>query len=199
MSCGTGLIIDHNQRVADAGQEDIIVFDPLLGPAIFASAQSGDGVYLFDSALCRIEVKSNVTKADLEDFAATSVEVSHLELARVGRDVFGAFNLLLGFTSEIAAEKEVEFLSDAVAGQGVEPESGIVSGMCIADRGFWTLAETDGTRHWNELAVEDHGDPLAFFTGFVSNSVFDLRAVRLGLQPLGGGVGLYIGHPFERV
>jgi hypothetical protein len=84
IACGTGLIIDHKQRMLDAGQEDIVVFDPLLGPAIFASAQSGDGVYLFDSALCRIEVKSSVTKSDLDDFAATSKVISTMELA-VGR------------------------------------------------------------------------------------------------------------------
>lgn len=202
INCGTGLIIDHRQRVVDAGQEDIIVFDPLLGPAIFASAQAGDGIYLFDSTLCRIEVKSNVTKADLEDFAKTSRVVSAMELA-VGPgehpSVFGALNLLLGFTSEIAVGKEIEFLSEAVARQGALPESGIISGLCIADRGLWTLGETDGMRHWKELVIAHPGDPLAFFVGFVSNSVFAQRAARLGLKPLGGGVGLYIGHPFKGV
>lgn len=67
------------------------------------------------------------------------------------------------------------------------------------DRGFWTLGETEGTRHWKELVVADPGDPLAYFIGFVSSSVFAQRAARLGLQPLGGGVGLYIGHPFTRL
>jgi hypothetical protein len=202
INCGTGLIIDHEQRVVEAGQEDIIIFDPLLGPAIFASAQSGDGVYLFDSALCRIEVKSSVSKADLDDFAATSAAVGAMELAvgpGVHPTVFGALNLMLGFTSEIAVGKEIEFLRGAIARQGAEPESGIVSGLCIADRGLWTLGETDGIRHWKELDIADAGDPLAFFVGFVSNSVFAQRAARLGLQPLGGGVGLYIGHPFTRV
>lgn len=108
-------------------------------------------------------------------------------------------NLLLGYTSGIAVGKEVEFLSEAVARQETEADSGIVSGLCIADRGFWTLGETEGTRHWKELVVADPGDPLAFFVGFVSSSVFAQRAARLGLQPLGGGVGLYIGHPFKRV
>ncbi|MGO9963704.1 MAG: DUF6602 domain-containing protein [Acidimicrobiales bacterium] len=202
MGCGTGVIIDCKQEVIDAKQEDIIVFDSLLAPPILASPQSTHGVYLFDSVLCRIEVKSKLTKADLKSFVEASRKIARLKLTvKPGTvpEVYGALNMLVAYESEIAAGKELSYLCEEMTKLGLDPGGGIVSAMCIADRGFWLLGEDDGHRRWQKLRVSDPGDPLSYFVGVVSHSCFDQRAKRQGVQPLGGGIGLYIDHPFEWV
>ncbi len=202
MGCGTGIIVDHQQQVMDAGQEDIVIFDSLLAPSILASPQSTHGVYLYDSALCRIEVKSKLTKKDLESFVSTSDKIANLKLSAKPEktpDVFGTLNMLMSFDSEIAKDQELQYLCEAMGDGGHNPGSGIVSAMCIADRGFWFLGEIDGKRRWKKLQFTDAGDPLAYFVGMISNMCFNQRASRLGLEPIGGGIGLYLEHPFEPV
>ncbi len=202
VACGTGLIVDHRQAMVDAGQEDIVVFDPMLSPSILASSISSHAVYFFDSVLCRIEVKSKLRKDDLPRFIETSKRLSQLHLA-VGADVVpqvaGVMNMLVAFESEVAAGKELESLLAAMTKHEVDPASGIVSSMCVADRGFWLLGERAGKRQWKKLADAENGAPLAYFTGVVSNTCFNQRAARQGTRPLGGGIGNYLDHPFDFV
>jgi len=204
VGCGTGIIIDHEQNVVEAGQEDVVLFDALLGPQILASPHATDGVFLFDNALCRIEVKSILTQEHLKDFAKTSLAIANLKRAARGddeRSVFATLNLLLGFTSNVAEGREGDSLQNAMLEVGIDPLSGVVSGMCIADRGYWVLGEMhergNMVRCWKRLIKSTDDDPLAYFVGFTSNSCFDQRAARQGLSPLGGGIGMYLDHPFE--
>lgn len=202
VGCGTGVIVDHMQSVVDAGQDDIILFDQLLAPSLLASSSSTHGVYFFDNVLCRIEVKSNLTKADLGDFAKTSKGIAALKLAaRSGQqqhEVFGALNFLASFNTAIAEGMELKYLACAMRAESLDPCGGVVSGMCIARRGFWLLGEApNGQRAWKQLRVETEEDSLAYFVGVVSNSCFDQRAARQGLTPVGGGIGLYLDHPFD--
>jgi hypothetical protein len=202
VGCGTGVIVDHRQQVIDAGQEDIILFDSLLAPPVLASPQSTHGVYLFDSVLCRIEVKSTLRKADLKSFVDTSSMIAKLELSAkpgVAPAVFGALNMLMAFESEVAAGQELSNLCEEMGKVGLGPTSGVVSAMCIADRGFWLLGKDGDAPRWKTLRVNDPGDPLSYFVGVISNSCFDQRARRQGLHPLGGGIGLYLDHPFDFV
>jgi len=200
---GTGIIVDHEQRVFEAGQDDIIIFDQMLSPSVLASTNSTHGVYLFDNVLCRVEVKSTLTKSDLTSFARSSKKISELKLATRHPDqapeVFGTLNILAAFDTQIACGKELPYLCEAVAGEGLDPACGVVSICCIASRGLWLLAvKDDGTRAWKKLRMSPD-DPLAYFAALVSNSCFDQRAARMGVHPLGGGIGLYLDHPFDWV
>ena len=203
VGCGTGMIVDHEQRVMEASQDDIILFDQYLAPAMLASTNSTHGVYFFDNVLCRVEVKSALTKADLRLFVRKSKAVSELKLsARPGRDepVFGAINTLAAFDTEVATGKELDYLREALVAEGVDPVGGVASMMCIARRGFWLLGEADdGTRRWKQLRAATPDDPLAYFVGVTSNTCFAQRAARLGIQPLGGGIGLYLDSPYDFV
>lgn len=202
VACGTGLIIDHRQEIADAGQEDIIVFDPFLAPSVFASPNSDHGVYFFDSVLCRIEVKSKLRKDDLAKFVASSSQLARLQLAGredAARQVFGALNMLVAFSSEIADGSELRCLREAMTGKELDPVSGIVSSLCVADRGFWLLGRHESGLRWKTLRLESPHDPLAYFAGVTSNTCFDQRAARQGLKPVGGGIGMYLEHPFDFV
>ena len=203
VGCGTGIIVDHEQHVVSAGQDDIVLFDQMLAPSILASSNSTHGVYLFDNVLCRVEVKSRLARSDLESFAQKSRVISELKLAAPPYefpDVFGALNYLVAFDTNVARGLELAHLRQAMQKLNVDPNGGVVSGMCIANRGFWALARTDdGTGAWKQLRITDAHDPLAYFVGFLSNSCFSQRSARLGIRPLGGGVGLYLDHPFDWV
>jgi hypothetical protein len=52
---------------------------------------------------------------------------------------------------------------------------------------------------WKTLQIAQRDDPLSYFVGVVSNSCFDQRARRQRVQPLGGGIGLYLDQPYESV
>lgn len=200
MACGTGVIVDSEQVTVDAGQEDIVVIDSMLSPAIFASPTSTHAVCFYDSVLCRIEVKSTLQKKDLLVFAESSLRLSQLRLAPrtdVDRQVAGAMNILISYSSEIAHGKELQSLVDAMRELSIDPTSGVVSALCIADRGFWTLGARGDLRQWKSLRMSDAGDPLAYFIGFVSNTCFDQRAARQGITPVGGGIGIHMDHPFD--
>ena len=204
VGCGTGLIVDHEQRVMEASQDDVILFDQFLAPSVLASSGSTHGVYLFDNVLCRVEVKSSLAKADLAAFVEKSKTISGLRLAarpdRDQREVFGALNFLVAFDSQVARGQELSFLIDAMRAADLDPLSGVVSGMCIGQVGFWILGRTaDGIRAWKQLRVTEPEDPFAYLVGLISNSCFDQRAARLGIEPVGGGIGLYLDHPFDFV
>ncbi len=108
-------------------------------------------------------------------------------------------NMLVAFESEIAAGKELQFLREAMRERQLDPCGGVVSSMCVADRGFWLLGDRNGERLWKTLQTSVAGDPLAYFTGVVSNTCFKQRSARQGLKPLGGGIGNYLDHPFDVV
>jgi len=57
--CGTGMIVDVLDRVRESTQEDIVVFDRSLVPAVLAHPAALEGVFPVDGVLMRIEVKSN--------------------------------------------------------------------------------------------------------------------------------------------
>jgi len=87
-----------------AAQDDIILFDSLLAPSVLASSNSSHGVYLFDNVLCRVEVKSVLTKNDLVSFAQKSKAISELKVTAPlypAPEVFGAFNMLVAFDSAV--------------------------------------------------------------------------------------------------
>lgn len=203
VGCGTGVVVDHEQRVMQAAQDDIILFDSLLAPSVLASSNSSHGVYLFDNVLCRVEVKSVLTKNDFVSFAHKSKAISELKVTAPlypAPEVFGAFNMLVAFDSEVARGQELAYLQHALEQEGLDPVGGVVSSMCIAKRGFWLLAShDDGTRGWKQLRINQEDDPLAYFVGVLSNSCFNQRATRLGIKPLGGGIGNYLDHPFDWV
>lgn len=82
----------------------------------------------------------------------------------------------------------------------LDPLSGVVSGMCIGQVGYWILGQTaDGVRAWKELRFTQLEDPFAYLVGVISNSCFNQRSARLGIEQVGGGIGLYLDHPFDLV
>ncbi len=79
ISCGTGMIIAAENKVRQATQDDIIVYDNALTPPVLVSRHHApEGVFLYNSVIARVEVKSIVTRADIVSFVRASKEVHYL-------------------------------------------------------------------------------------------------------------------------
>ncbi|WP_223606478.1 DUF6602 domain-containing protein [Chryseobacterium sp. OSA05B] len=210
--CGTGTIIEAENLARESTQDDIILFDKTLAPPILGAGNSKEGVFLFNSVLARIEVKSTVTREAMKDFAKTSLEISKLKFAirnNFNGKIFGTFNFFFAFKSDNGlANKNQNFelkrLVEVMNELGIDPLSGIVSMICIVGKGFWKIGvKEDGqARTWQKLDSDDASDQITWFVGCISNSCFQEHMNRQGRNPdnsLESGIGMYLDHPFTDV
>ena len=201
--CGTGIIIDNNNSVFDAGQEDIIIYDKTLCPQILASIGHPDGVFLYNSVLARIEVKSKLNRGYVKDFIEKSKKISGFKFTvrePLQRPVFGSFNLLFAYDSDCSTiETEFERLQELFTETKVNLTSGIVSMICIPKIGFIKINVIDGIPKWQKLGSNDPSERIAYFVSCVSNSCFDQRMIRQNRdikQSIEGGLGMYLDSPY---
>ena len=210
VACGTGMIIASENKTRKATQDDVILYDRSLAPPVMASTSAPEGVFLYNSVLARVEVKSKLTKKGVRSFVESSREIAALDFS-VGSDfeakLSGAFNLLFAFGSTITSKKdpnrELKRLVSVLEEKDIPATDGTVSILCVAGSGFWKIGfRADGNRVWQRLRSNDPRDPLVWFVGCTSNSCFQQHACRQGRDPgrgLEGGIGIYLDHPFEEV
>jgi hypothetical protein len=208
VACGSGMIIDTNDQKRQFTQDDIILFDRSLTPPILATESlSSEGVFLYNSVLARIEVKSKVTRADLTAFVRSSLEIASLrhgvQPGFAGPAMFGAFNMLVAFDADASGAGKPDYqltrLIEVMQDNKCDPLSGVVSMLCVAPYGFWKIGTSTGTIAWERLDPSEPERNLAWFLGCVSNSCYLEHAKRQGRDPtqsLEGGVGMYFPHPF---
>jgi hypothetical protein len=208
--CGTGMVIAAQNMIRQFTQDDIIIYDRSLVPPVLASANHApDGVFLYNSVLMRIEVKSKLTRDDLRGFITASLEISRLEhslQAGCEGSFEGAYNTLFAYGADADGKGDADYhlkrLIEVMQEQSVDPLSGIVSMLCVASHGFWKPGLSDGKRCWQRLLENTPEDRLSWFVGCISNSCFQAHARRQGRDPalgLEGGIGMYLPHPFESV
>jgi hypothetical protein len=206
---GTGTIIEAENLPRESTQDDIILFDKTLAPPILGANNTKEGVFLFNSVLARIEVKSTVTRGFMKDFASTSFELSKLKFTvgpNFNANYFGAFNLFFAFKSDADLDNknpdfELKRLVEVMNELGIVALSGIVSMICIIGKGFWKigLKADNQTRTWQRLNSNESVDQITWFVGCVSNSCFRSHMQRQGRNPdnsLESGIGMYLDHPF---
>lgn len=210
VGCGTGMIIATENKQRRATQDDVILYDRSLSPPIMASLGAPEGIFLYNSVLARIEVKSKLTKAHVTSFVDSSLEIADLKFSTkpgCKEGLFGAFNLLFAFESDLTRNEgrnnELKRLIDVLKEKSVDPTNGLVSMLCVARAGFWKIGlSPDKSRVWQRLKSDDPRDHLVWFLGCTSNSCFDAHAARQGRDPSHGlesGIGTYLPHPFEEV
>ncbi len=206
---GTGTIIEAENLKRESTQDDIILFDKTLAPPIFGSSNIKEGIFLYNSVLARVEVKSTVTRGFMKDFCKTSLELSKLKFS-VGdgftQNYFGTLNLFFAFKSDADSGNknknfELKRLVEVMKEIGIDPLSGIVSMVCIIGKGFWKigLMPDNKTRTWQRLDSDVSADQITWFVGTVSNSCFREHILRQGRNPsqsLESGIGMYLDHPF---
>jgi hypothetical protein len=209
VACGTGLVVDGSNSSYMSGQEDIILYDRALSPPILASSTAPEGVFLSNSALARIEVKSRIDANAAKDFVRSSLDVAKLRVVTHRSEVrfTGTLNMLFAFSSDVPASPDkLDFellrLVGALNSAGTDPLSRIVSTVCVANRGFWKINLQDGKRMWARLRTDDPLDYIVWFVACVSSSCFALHAARSGRSVeagLEGRVGHYLDSPYDPV
>lgn len=209
---GTGTIIEAINLTRESTQDDIILCDKSLTPPILGANNAKEGVFLYNSVLARIEVKSTATKGYMRDFVLTSLELSKLNFtvgAKFNADNFAAFNLFFAFKSDADQENknpdfELKRLVEAMKDVGIDPLSGIISMICIIGKGFWKLgSKADGqTRTWQRLDSKEMADDITWFVACVSNFCFSQHILRQGRNPdnsLEFGIGAYLDDAYIEI
>jgi hypothetical protein len=210
VGCGTGLIVDGSESSYTSGQEDIILYDRSLSPPILASPDAPEGVFLSNSTLARVEVKSLLDATATKDFVRSSHEVANLRVVThsdATNRFTGTLNMLFAFSSDVSANSsmtdfELVRLLNAMRTAEIDPLSGIVAAFCVAGRGFWKIILKDGKPFWARLKTDNPLDFMVWFVACVSSSCFSLHAQRTGRRidvGLEGGIGHYLDSPYEIV
>jgi hypothetical protein len=77
---GTGMIIDADGEARQFTQDDIILFDKSIVPPILSSSLgASEGVFLYNSVIARIEVKSKFTRGDLQKLISSSRDIAKIK------------------------------------------------------------------------------------------------------------------------
>lgn len=207
VSCGTGTIVDFSSSKRDSTQDDIILFDRTLAPPVLSPTNSKEGVFLFNSVLARIEVKSIVNKSAVNDFCLSSNEISKLKFSVFSpqkemegkKEMMGALNLFFGFSSDSSTKNDFELVRfvEAMQKLKIDPLSGIVPMICIPGKGFWKIGMKKGStiKTWQRLNSDNAFDHITWFIACVSNSCFRMHIQRQGrdyAHSLESGIGAYI-------
>jgi hypothetical protein len=209
--CGTGMIIAAENRIRQSTQDDIIIYDRSLVPPILASSNHApEGVFLFNSVIARIEVKSRLTRADIVNFVNASKDIAKLKhsvQSGFSGSLEGVLNLLFAYQSDAEGKDDVDYqlkrVVEVMREQECDPLSGVVSVVCIPRFGLWKIGLTEqNDKCWQRLTLNNPNDNVVWFVGCISNSCFRTHALRQGRDPtkgLEGGIGMYLPHPFTIV
>ena len=203
VACGTGMIISAESVQRHSTQDDIVIYDKSLVPPVLASRDAPEGVFLFNSVLARVEVKSTLSRDEIRRFVKASIEISRLRLSTsegFAGEMTGALNMLFAYQSDATGpgnqEYQLERIVDVMKEEHIAPEDAIISVVCMPGYGLWKIARrNDGSIGWHRLDKRDPRDHLAWFVALVSSTCFQEHAKRQGRDPsLGveGGIGRFI-------
>lgn len=204
VACATGTVISFANQYRSKTQEDVLLIDRSISPPVLLKQHVQEGVFLRNSVLARIEVKSCLKKDHLADFKTSCEEFHKLGLDLTNEQMnakliqMKEINLLFSFESSASKETTLSWFSH------IKDDS--LSGVCVASQGFWKRSENE----WLEFvctppilnsdycsikqAAKDASERVAAFASLVSNTAFNQHIEAQGRKPLGsleGGVGQY--------
>jgi hypothetical protein len=154
--CVTGMIIESKNKSRKSTQDDILIIDSSLAPPILGSSDGTEGVFLLNSVLVRIEVKSTITRKGLFDFIDASSEIVNMEFKKQSdcKTKFAhPLSVLVALKSDSRSDEwDYEFhrFCKVMKKKKYPPAlSGFVSAICVVDKGFWFLNDFGGAqRSW---------------------------------------------------
>jgi hypothetical protein len=206
-SCGTGMIVDVEDRARQSTQEDIVVFDRSLVPPVLAHSMALEGVFPLDGVLARVEVKSKLTRAELRGAVEAAAEIYNMKFS--GDDTRASslpISTIFAFSSDLSgpADDELARLLSIVDELGLHYSGachevpGPIGALCIVGRGCWGYGgPPDKPGSWYQAKLADPHDEILHFVGTMSNSCFSVHQDRTGLakdprRGAGGGIGNFI-------
>jgi hypothetical protein len=210
--CTTGMIIESSNKPRKSTQEDILVIDTTLAPPMLTNVNGPDGVFLLNSVLLRIEVKSQITREGFREFINASSEITDMKFTKhpdCKTKFVHPYSILVAFKSDCS---NTDWDYEYTRFRGVLKEtncspalSGFVSAICIVEKGLWFLGGDKKSRSWFRLdrfaADRDEDRPedrLAFLTAKISEIAYRAHAERQGRDPSQGleaGIGQFIIPP----
>jgi hypothetical protein len=202
MHCGTGTVISFSNCFRNKTQEDILLIDRSISPSVLIKPHVQEGVYLRNSVLARIEVKSTLDSSKVEEFQE-SCRQFHKLLIDLDDERYKAeninmqeINILFGFKSSTKNKKTIFSWFSSVT-------DGSISMVCIPNHGFWKINRRGETKeeykyYWEEyqcrISKNHAAERLAAFVGLTSSTAFSQHIAAQGrdrLLTLEGGVGQY--------
>jgi hypothetical protein len=207
--CATGMIVDQEDRTREATQEDVVIFDRSLVPAVLAHTSAMEGVFPFDGVLARVEVKSLLTRGELEKAVRAANEVHRMKFCGPPGRLFNApISTVFAFGSDLVTNPigELERLLSVVDECGLHYQDscpdipGPILAVCVVGRGCWTFGRVEGENGksgWLQAKMNKTHDEVLHFVGTLSNSCFNVHVDREGRQQdekrgAGGGIGNFI-------
>lgn len=166
----SGVIVGVNDEQRKArNEDDIVLFDHSWAPLLLKT-RGRDSIIPVTGVRAHIEVKSNLTLAELKDTVAVAVEINRLA---VGEAPAG---LVFAYGSKIGGEHHIpNLLLDELKSIGYQPSPGQtpcpIQGVCILGRGSWFLTSINDKPGWYEVKAEEDRELLAFVS-IVSNYAF---------------------------
>lgn len=206
--CGSGMIIDCQNRQREHTQEDIVIFDESLVPPILVGSQEHEGVFPFDGVLARIEVKSTLNATELRKAIAAAAEIRDMRFATgiEGRIWPHPITMLFAFDSDLilggAPDAEYQRLMKLTSELGYSYAGSCsdvpspISVLCVVGRGAWAWAarQQESPHKWMMADMTLPHNEILFCLGLLSNSCYVLHAQRHGHDPdlaVAGGIGRY--------
>jgi hypothetical protein len=196
------LVIESKNKLRKSTQDDILVIDPSLAPPVLANVDGPEGVFLYNSVLLRIEVKSTITTKGFADFIDASSEMVEMEFDKqpgCTTKFTKPYSILVAFKSDSSSDvwdHEFHRFCRAVKQKNKKypaPLSGFVSAICVVDKGFWFLRGFgEATRSWCRLDTDSKEDRLAWLVVKASNTAYRAHVQRQGRDPAQGlevGIG----------
>ena len=198
VSCATGTVISWTNTFRSKTQEDILLIDRSISPAVLLKHSAQEGVFLRNSVLARIEVKSTLTAAHVTEFNQSCLEYHGLNLdlnaeqAEAGKmPKISEINILFGFKSSASAATLLSWFNHTL--------DGTISVVCVPEYGLWKISKppSGSVLEWLEYTCQtqtQEAERLAAFVALVSNIAFAQHLAYQGRDPLSsleGGVGQY--------
>jgi hypothetical protein len=198
--CATGMVVESSNKPRRSTQDDILVIDPTLAPPILANTDGPEGVFLFNSVLLRIEVKSTINATGLSDFIKASAEVVNMQFDKqvdCKTKFTKPYSVLVAFKSDSSSDEwDYEFarFCAAMKGKNCPPLlSGFVSAICVVNKGLWLLKGFgEKERSWCRLHSNIREDRLVYLIANASNTAYRAHVERQGRDPSQGlevGIG----------
>jgi hypothetical protein len=198
VQCATGTVISWNNSFRSKTQEDILLIDRSISPTVLLKSQVQEGVYLRNSVLARIEVKSSLNGQHIIDYQESCKQYHELRLdlddARynAGRIQSMEINILFSFKSTASRDTSFSWFSSITDSS--------ISAVCLLEHGFWRINESG---NWVEYQCQTtnptdmEAERLAAFVGFMSSTAFNQHMALQGrdrLSSLESGVGHYFNY-----
>lgn len=134
-SIGNGIIVDSNQ--SQSKQQDFIIYDRFNSPLMLKKQTMQ--VVPIESVYCTIEIKSTLTKSELEKCVANIKSVRALEKVclQTSPIIYENANNTIGFVFAYTSDSSLDTIYENLVemNKSIEPHHQI-SGICVLDKGL---------------------------------------------------------------